>query len=296
MKTLILIACGWMLAAGSAAAGISIVFDSNRSGTFGIYRVQLDGSGLQTVADARGHEMFPDPSPDYQWIAYARAASLEEDAPSSIRRCRPDGSEDQLVVKNGTFPTFSRDGKRIYFERNRDSLMAVSLEGGDAQQLLPRPGWELEDHVVAKPTVSPDGRFAALITDMPSRWHTWIVDLRDGTMQMVGEGCEPRWHANGQSVVWVGARLKDRCGISQYNVESKRSTVLQDADRPWGHEYFPWISRDGKYLLWGACQWWQHSHDDSNYQIFWRDLSTGAVHRVTHDEFTNRWPKGLRTE
>ena len=47
-----------------------ILFDSNRSGNFGIYSISLDGQDLQKVSNTPKHEIFPDPSPDGRFVVF----------------------------------------------------------------------------------------------------------------------------------------------------------------------------------------------------------------------------------
>lgn len=277
------------------ATGYDVVFDSNRSGTFGIHRMHLDGSGIEPVIDEEAHEIYPNPSPDGQWIAYARAESLERNANGDIYRCRPDGTGIQLIVKNGTFPEFSRDGEWIYFERDRKFLMKVPVAGGEAVKLAPRKDSILWGSSMVKPTISPDGRFAAIISNYPGTWFVGIVEIATGDIRKVGHGCEPNWFGDGKTLAWVSSKsVKDRTGIKSFRIADGSVEVIQDDGAPFGHEYFPWIEKSGKFLLWAACPPGQHDHADSNYQIFAREMPSGTPIRLSHDEFTNRWPKGLR--
>jgi len=89
--------------------------------------------------------------------------------------------------------------------------------------------------------------------------------------------------------------MKQGTGIAIRRVEEGEAETLLDQDVPLGHEYFPTITPDGEWLLWGACRPGQHDHlsYDSNYQIFLRRLPDGPVVRVTFDGWNNRWPKRL---
>ena len=126
-------AAGGSLGVGAVDDGAiyDIVFDSNRSGTFGIYRMSVDGAGVAPVVDLGDHELYPSPSRDGQWVAYARALDPGRGAEADVYICRPDGTENQLVVRDGTFPEFSADGRWIYFERGREFLMKVPVTGGE---------------------------------------------------------------------------------------------------------------------------------------------------------------------
>jgi Tol biopolymer transport system component len=271
-----------------------ILFDSNRGGSFGIFSMNADGSDTRVVVDGERAEIYPDPSPDGRWIAFARALSPHRLAPSEVWVCRPDGSEARRVAENGTFPTFSSDGRTLYFERERKRVMAIGLGGGREREVFPCGHKDFVGHRVVKPRVSPDGTRVAFISSRGGGWNTWIADLETGRAFHVGEGCEPVWFPDGRRLVWVKAKgVRQGSGLYVRDLENDTVEDVQDDGPPLGHEYFPSISGDGRFLLWAACPEGQHAHATSNYQIFVRDLVSGRVARLTTDTANNRWPKIL---
>ncbi len=283
-------------AAFSAAFGGDLVFDSTRSGSFGIWRMAADGSGLTAIADTNEQEMYPDPSPDGRWIAYARAVTLSKFSPGEIRVCRPDGTEDRKLADDGTFPTFGPDGRTVYFERGREAVMAVSLDGGEPRQVFPGPrGFGGQ---VVKPRMSPDSRQVAFISNRGGGrgWQVWLADLATGEARQLGAGCEPGWFPDGARIVQVQeGGMRERTGIVARPAAGGEAAMLQDDDAPRGHEYFPVVTPDGRWLLWGACPPGRHNHlePESNYQLFARALPDGEPVRLTFDGWSNRWAKRL---
>jgi uncharacterized protein (TIRG00374 family) len=281
-----------------AEFGGDLIFDSTRSGTFGIWRLDTTRGELRCVADSPQHEIYPDPSPDGHWIVYARCLTLARRSPSEIRICRADGSDDRRLADNGTFPTFSPDGRWVYFEQDRTRVMVVPVEGGTPQQVFPGPRGFGGAQIV-KPRIAPDGRHVVFISNRGGGrgWQTWVADLHTGEARHLGSGCEPSWFPDGQRIVFVreGDALRERTGIMQRRLDSLAEEVLVDQDAPLGHEYFPSVTPDGLWLLWGACRPGQHEHLDpsSNYQLFARRLPEGPIVRLTFDGWNNRWPKRL---
>ena len=56
----------------------------------------------------------------------------------------------------------------------------------------------------------------------------------------------------------------------QVDPESLRRTLWFDAPGAYSHEYFPRVSSDGRYLVFGAAAE-GHEHDQADYEIFlWR--------------------------
>jgi uncharacterized protein (TIRG00374 family) len=281
----------------AGAFGGDLLFDSTRSGTFGIWRMSADGLRTAAVADTPAHEMYPDPSPDGRWIAYARAATLSAKSPSEIRICRADGSEDRKLADDGTFPTFGPDSATVFFERDRLRVMAVRFDGGEPREVFPGPNRTWRHHVV-KPRVSPDGRRVAFISNRGSMigWNAWTAVLESGEASRLGSGCQPGWFPDGRRAVHIVERgMKASTGIVARDLPNGTASVLQDHGEPFGREYFPTVTPDGRWLLWGACGAGEHDHLSlkSNYQLFARAIAGGEVIRLTFDGWNNRWPKRI---
>lgn len=284
----------WTLRAddGQVAIRGRVVFDSNRSGSFGIYTMADDGSDTRVVVDSVAQEMYPDVSPDGQWVAYARTTGTKHFANSELRMCRRDGSDDRLLAEHGTFPRFHDASGQVYFMRDRYEIMILDPVGvTPARRLYPQAS-AVGDRQILLPSLSPDGQQLAFTTDQPGQWHVAVVDLRTGEEFLVGRGCEPFWTLRGEALLWISSRqTRERTGILSMILEGRRVLPVQDDDAPWGHEYFPWTDADSQRLLWSACPPGQHAHEWSNYQVFMRTGLDGVPVRLSHDEFTNRWPK-----
>jgi len=270
-----------------------ILFDSNRSGTFGIYSIRVDGTELMTLADGKQHEMYPSVSPDGRWIVYASARSTARHAPAEIWIMDINGNGNRLVAADGTFPSFSSAGNSIYFERDRSKVMSVKLDGSQMKEIYPANTKPFRNHAVVKPRISPDGTMVAFTSDRRGRWNAWYDRLDGSSPVHISKGCEPNWHPNGKELVLVLSRAKNakaKSGLFDYHLASKAISVSQDDGPPFGHEYFPALSSNGKFLLYSAAPADQHDHFSANYQIYLKDLESGTTTRITFDNHTNRWP------
>lgn len=273
-----------------------VLFDSNRSGNFGIYALSLKDGALRSIVDAELEEIFPDASPDGTLIVFARAKTTAHDAPSEIWLIDRFGKNERRLSANGTFPTFSADGKTVYFQRDRKQLIAIDLDASNERHLFPLPNSDFVGYSLSKPRVSADGAFAAFISNRGGRWHAWYAELQSGKTFKIGWGCEAVWFPSADKLAWVKEKgALAGAGIYQFQRLTGEIAVLQDDGPPRGHEYFPSISSDGRYLMYAACPANQHSHFDSNYQLMVKDLQSNKVTRLTFDQFTNRWPKLLRS-
>ncbi len=272
-----------------------ILFDSNRSGSFGIYIQNPDGSRLRTVVDSPEEEMYPDIHPRGKWVVYARARSTSLKAPADIHICRLDGSEDRVLLKNATFPSFTADGKAVIAERERSRIIRVDLADGKTEEIFPRGEGPFARAQIAKPRISPDRRWVAFTSDRPRRWTAWTVRLEDGKAVQLGEGegCQPVWSADPGRVYHVATTgMKERTGFLRSDLPEGKGRTVLDNDAPRGHEYFPSILED-RYIFYAASRPEEHDHASANYQLYVHDLKAGWTARLTRDSFTNRWPRWI---
>jgi len=268
-----------------------VLFDSNRSGSFGIYLQHPVGSGLQKVIDSPAEEMFPAIAPDRQWVAYARARSTSLRAPAEIRLCRLDGSDDRLLLANATFPSFTADGRAVIAERERSRIIRVEIASGREEEIFPRGEGPFARAQVVKPRISPDGQWVAFTSDQPRRWTAWAVRLADGRAVELGEGCQPVWSTNPERIYHVATTgMQERTGFLRTDLAEGRGETVLDRDAPRGHEYFPAIV-DERYVFYAASRPGEHDHASANYQLYVHDLKEGWTARLSRDGFTNRWPQ-----
>lgn len=270
-----------------------ILFDSNRSGSFGIYIQNVDGSGLQTVVDTVEQEMFPDIHPRGEWLVYARARSTNAKAPADVHICRLDGLEDRVLLQNATFPSFTADGKAVIAERDRSRIIRADIAGGKVEEIFPRGQGAFVKAQVVKPRISPDQQWVAFTSDAPRRWTAWAVRLEDGKAVELGEGCQPIWSADPSRIYHVATTgMKERTGFLRTDLAEGKGVTVLDNEAPRGHEYFPAILRD-RLIFYAASRPEEHDHDSANYQLYVHDLKAGWTARLTCDNFTNRWPRWI---
>lgn len=272
-----------------------ILFDSNRSGSFGIYTMKADGSELNAVIDTELQEMYPDPSPDGRSITYTSAMSTNRLAPGEIWISGRDGSNKRMLAEDGKFSTYSSDGKSIYFEKSSKKIVQIDLSSGKETVLFPLKGSPFKGYRIFKPRISSDGKFAAFTSDRPSAWHAYTVELATGETVRIGAGCEPGWFGESSDrLFWIHkSGSPGGSGIYDFSINQSKATVLHDLDHPRGHEYFPSLASKNRFLLYSSCRKGEHSHEDSNYQIFVKDLENEELTRVNFDQLNNRWPKLL---
>ena len=152
--------------AGATYPGLNgrITFGASTNGSYQLYTVQPNGTGLRQITDVAGDAVQPDWSPDGRLIVF------EIDHPEnycSIALMSASGGPITDLTGgpiNGceAQPSFTPDGQRIVFEwynadANTDAVWSMDLTGGDRHEITPGTAG------VTDPNVSPDGQTVSFI-------------------------------------------------------------------------------------------------------------------------------------
>ena len=157
---------------------------------------------------------------------------------------------------------------------------------------------DLDGAQLQQPELSKDGRFIA-ITLRGAKRETGIWDIEKKTWRKTGEGCQINWTPDGQDIYWMNPTgnggsevyrepMKDGKPAKELSAEQLR---FMDVPGRRSHEYFPQLSRDGQWMVWGVTQR-GHDHDIADYEIYlWHvgDKPEEAV-RLTYHSANDRWP------
>jgi len=202
------------------------------------------------------------------------------------------GSEDS--------PSFSPDGTQVAFAWCKDTeLKNCNIY---IKQIGVEPPSRLTGSPAAEssPAWSPDGRYIA-ITLRGSRRETGIWSLDDRTWTKTGLGCQVNWSPDGKTIYWMNPtgnggsevfRMPITDGAPPAKAPSDDEIRFMDMPGRRSHEYFPQLSRDGKWLVWGITQR-GHDHDIADYEIYLWEVGTppetGSA-RLTFHSGNDRWP------
>lgn len=289
----LLAACAATCRAADGGQQPFVVFESNRTGNWEIYRVNLDGSGEQPVSEDGAGNTDPAISPGGSWILWTR----REGRSSTIEICRADGAGQTTLLSRASWPSFAGDGSLIYCETRPDGKLTIKSAPFDETTGRAGPGEAVHETawMIAREPSHISGTPAA------GRMAFWsvrprgasILYLASGAEEQIHGGCMPRMMPDGCHMIWV--KRPGQFGIVRDGAIRKEADFyIVPESEPLNHGYFPFVTPDYAWLAFAACPPDQHNHDTSNYQIFVQKFAgnrpDGRPRRLTNNTATDRNP------
>jgi len=292
-----------MVAIGKKVPGL-IVWSSSRVGNHDLFTMKTDGSDVKQITQGDAVDWFPRFSPDGSKILFTRSKGgwvSERDANDSdkwdIYTVAPDGSGIAKVVDNASWGSFVGPDEIVFVRSTK--IFRTVIGSGKETPLLDSSGVsDLDGSLLQQPELSKDQKYIA-ITLRGGKRETGIWDLEKKTWTKTGLGCQINWTPDGSAIYWVnptgnGGSEIFRMPIKDGKPEGELSDdqlLLMDLPGRRSHEYFPELSRDGKWLVWGATQR-GHDHDIADYEIYLWEVGSPAESavRLTYHSANDRWP------
>jgi Tol biopolymer transport system component len=209
-----------------------IVFGSDATGSYQLYTVRGDGTGLTQITDLPDAEaVHPDWSPDGRHIVF------EMDTPQTSRLAviDADGSHLRVLPKlaprgggNGQ-PSYAPTGRRIYYERydgaDEAAIFSASLAGNHRRRVTDPPAGQYD----TDPNVSPDGLTLSFIRQAGGEFDSALMtmDLTSGEVTQLTPfsadvAVKQAWSPNGRRLTYSRDAWELRDGVSA-NVMSVRA-------------------------------------------------------------------------
>ncbi len=285
-----------------------VIWSTSRDNNHDIYMMNIDGSDVHAVTKGPKTDWFSHFSKDGKQILFTRSKrdwTIETDANYPERWdtwvINADGTDEKLLIPNSTWANYTRDGKHILYSRG--TKVYLSDLDGKNESLIADGDKEFKGGLAQSPSLSEDGKFLAVTLRGKER-ETGILNLTTHKYFTSGNGCEFSFFPNSHRCVRVNETgiggtcifafdLNDQGEhgkISGGKIDGK-DIVLIDLPGRRSHEYFPRLSPDGKYLIWGATQR-GHDHDLADYEIYLWKIGTPAdsAGRLTYHTGNDRWP------
>jgi len=263
----------------------------NRSATVGlaavVVAVGLQQSGSSAAAEVDGEA----------WQASGRIAYSTHDR--VIYTSAPDGTDRRLLVRGGSDPVWSPDGRWIaYLGPDRQSLWRVRADGISNRRIPVGRDWTLSD-----PAWSPDGRRLTFTRQWAVRLPSGRFQLRHGiyTTGRDGKrtrrlhfGSMPTWSPDGRLIAFRsnGRSFMSQVGLAGIEPDGDGYRLLRDDVDPW----YPAFAPDRRWLLFEDFS--QVFEDFSEGGLSTLNLRTGTLQNIPDEplgEKSATWtPDGQR--
>ena len=199
-----------------------------------------------------------------------------------------DGSNPQIVVKDGFSFDISQDGSTLIYvtkTENAFSVMLLDLEKGKTEEVIPTRIPEFRGKELMYPTLSPDGLWIAFSSDYPRPWTTHIAKIEGSDLHQFAYGCMPQFRPDGKMLAWITSG-HHHLYLSALDGEKKRPFENAIPRRP--HTYFPKWSNNGEYIVFASSP--HHQRRTSDYEIYIKPFKGGKAVRLTFHPSSDIWP------
>ena len=248
--------------------GAKIVYQSERNGGCDLYVLDLGTGKSRPVVKGKGYSCFPAWSPDAKWIVYSHAVfdktAFERPKDGYNIFVVSAGGGEPRRLTSGRFrdytPTFSRDGRAIYFSSTRNTenksvgISTVPFSGGELRAARAAIPNRRGDSAVIQPDLSFDGRLLAYgyIHGFRSNWAIRLAKMKDLSYaypltDMRDAFYAPRWSPRGRIIACTAYRAGDSgWNIWLLNAETRERARLTSGP---GNSRSPSWSPDGKEIV-----------------------------------------------
>lgn len=275
-----------------------VIWESNRTGHWRLWRRELDGSGLRQLSpEEEGRDHYcPHVSPDGTRLTYISCPAGQDPnkGGNPLHLIRTDGSNDRVLIPSAR--TYGGDRSVVWFDDQHLSYIGadghtqtLDLESGKSEWLSADAREENGLLVNAARTFATVG--------YPPTFSPFDPKTLRTTPQTTLPGCEPYFTHDGRWGFWMGGAGGP---INRFELATRQSSPIllkHDPRMPEGRAYlyFPMVSRDGRFFAFGASPD-QHDHDKSDYDIFVARMHPDTLEiidrpvRYTFDPATDRYP------
>ena len=273
-----------------------LVWSSNREGNHELYLVDLASGEERRLTHNRRVDFFSRFSPDGRRISFLRSqrpwVSFRDESAWDLFVINADGTGERRLVQGAYHPTWLPDGTGLmYVYKNK--IVTLDLASGHTQVIYEGARPPTEGRVY-EPEQSVDGLIAVTLRNVPQET-VGILDLTAGRYTPISgqRACQITWFPSRRQVVWIdnGGHGGTHVMTATFERGDIEAETLIDLPGRYSHEYFPRVTADGEWLVWGAAAE-GHEHDRADYELFaWRiGAPVETAIRLTHSPANDQWP------
>lgn len=273
-----------------------VIWSSSRSGGHEIYLLSLPDFHSYRLTDNERVDYFPRFSPDGNRIVLARSqrpwVSEREVGPWDVFLLSLADGGERLLARDANFPQWV-DGQHVSCVRQGRQVVVIHVESGRERVVYPPAGQHSAWTELQTVELSPRDPRYLVLTGRGGVDGVFLLDTAGPGRRHFGHGgtCEITWAPDASFVLWMQNQGRGGTRIMRSPPGPGQEEVFMDLPGEFSHEYFPRLSRDGRWLVWAASAG-GHEHDLADYEIFlwqvgrpWQE----AV-RLTANPANDRWP------
>ena len=271
-----------------------IVWSSNRFGNHEILKMDLPDRKITRLTNHPHTDYFPRISPDGKSIVFARSqkpwvSQRNQELWDVILHDIESGKE-RVLARYGNTPTWSANGKKVYFQKKVFNLAEVNVKDGKERVLFSSGAGEVKKNAGLQTPHYNEKMNKLAVTLRYGQHMTAIVDMY-GKPKEFSDGCQLTWSKDGSFLYGVDYGGKMKNAFYLYDPKTGKAKPWLDLPGEFSHEYFPKLSNDEKYLVFAASKG-GHEHDSADYEIFLWQVGTPAetATRLTHHTGNDNWP------
>ena len=272
----------------------ALLWSSNREGNHDLYLVDLVTGAERRLTDHPHVDFFSRFSPDGRSISFLRSqrewVSFREETAWDLYLMNADGSGERRLVEGAYHPTWLPDGSGlVYVYENLISRVDVAT---GTVTVIHDGALPPTEGLVLEPELGGEGLIAITLRNVTPET-VGVLDPRAGRYQPLSSerACQITWFPGRRQLAWIDGQGHGGTRVMTASLDDMAEETLMDLPGPYSHEYFPRVTANGEWLVWGASAE-GHEHDRADYEIFaWR-LGTAwtTAARLTHSPANDQWP------
>jgi hypothetical protein len=276
-------------------AGGRFIWSSNREGNHELYVIDLATLAVTRLTDDPHVDFFARFSPDGRQVVFTRSqrpwVSFRETDAWDLYIMNADGSGLRRLAVEAYHPAWTPDATTVTFLRD-NVIMGIDPRTGEERRIFDGGDAPTKGDI-GDPEAGPDGLVCMSLRGGEAPRGVGVLNLASREYRGLSgrSACHSTWLPGSRTVIWVDANGHGGTRVMHADAGQGGEETLIDLPGEFSHEYFPRVSSDRRWLVWGAAAS-GHEHDRADYEMFaWRMGSEwDSAIRLTFSTANDQWP------